>query len=519
MIQPTYAMPKFGGITRDERQDNPDAVSVHIAMQRDAGDEREMKLAVIPVEDAEVKTLAAYLQKYTVDDATIRRCGVLEIDAQDEQKRYKADIPYGVRFVLAWCVADGIMCEGIFDAYVKPEATILPTGATQTPAPTSVPAPTSTAVSTQEPTAEPTDAPAIEPTMEPMLDFPAGPTGVYYAYPKDDDGDGLYTRTEYRLNLDPACADTDADGYGDFMDFYLQGRLCDGETGADSTARALDACVWAGLLGEGVGERHPYEAARDMYRRWGDGGAALIGWADLENAQVLAICNRGVFLADYTDDETPTIRRALSMGVLGYPAANRYQRTRVFDVTADGTLALLYDREIVEDAELDSGALTQDAMLIDTVNMRAYPIVGTQGARGAALSMDGTLLAIWRDELEIWHLETGEVARVTDEEQLARVEMIAFAPDNRLVVSLSQMGYNAFEADGKPVIGSSDDLGIFVRGRDSHGMSVYDNEHTLLRIAAQVYLTPSGIYVRGEDEKSTRLFSPRQIRLTAGVGE
>ena len=522
--EPAYAMPKFGSIARDERQEKPDAVSVHIAMQRDAGDEREMKLIVIPVEDDAVVTLAAYKEQYPIDDATFARYKALEIDAKDERQRYAAEIPYGVRFVLAWRVNGEIACEGIFGAYEKPEPPQTPSAPPQetvtpapdvTPTPSTPPEETPTPEPTPEPTEEPeaSEEPEEEPTPEPIF-----PSGIYYGYPKDDDGDGLYTRTEYRIGLDPANVDTDGDGYGDFMDFYLQGRLCDGDAQASDTARALDASVRAGLLGEGMEERRPYEAARDMQSRWGNGGPAPIGWTDLENARILAICNRGVFLADYTRDEKPTIARALSMSVLGYPAANRYARTRVFDVSADGTLALLYDREIVEDTELDSGPLTQDAVLIDTVNMRAYPIMDTQGARGVALSLDGTLLAIWREDLEIWQLETGEVVRITEEALLERVEMISFTADNRLVVSLSQMGYNAFEADGSPVIGGRDTLGVFVRSRDSHGMSVYDNEHALLRIAAQVYVTPSGIYVKGEDGKSTRLFSPRLIRLTAGIG-
>ena len=112
---------------------------------------------------------------------------------------------------------------------------------------------------------------------------------------------------------------------------------------------------------------------------------------------------------------------------------------------------------------------------------------------------------------------TGEAVRITDKKQLARIEMLAFAADNRLVVSLTQMGYNAFLPDGKPTIGGADALGVFVRSRDSHGMSVYDNEHQLLRIDAQVSLPQAGIYIKGEDGESVRNFAPRQIRIAAGM--
>ena len=504
---PAYPMPKLGGVTRDEQQENPDAVSVHIAMQRAQEDTRALELIVLPVEEEEIRTLEAYLKLHPVDDQTFAANRALSIDEQDAQRRYRTEIPYGVRFVLAWRVAGAFACEGIFAAYVRPEES-------QTP---DVPPQETPEPSTPD---EPTEEPEMEPEEEMEIIF--FPSIGYYAYPKDEDGDGLYTRTEYRIDLDPAKPDSDEDGYWDFMDFYLQGRLCKGDMQHEPVARTLDASVHAGLLGEGAQERWPGDAARDMSRRWPNSGTAPIGWANLSQAQVLAICNRGVFWADYTRDEQPTIVRALSMDVLGYPAANRYERTRIFDVSADGTLALLYDRAIDDDTkgeDMDTGTLTQDAVLIDTVNMCAYPIIDTKGARSVALSLDGSLLAVWRDDaLEIWQLETGLVARITDERQLARVETIAFTQDNRLVVSVTQMGCNAFAPDGTPVIIGAQELGVFVRSRDFLGMSVYDNEHALLRIDAQVYLTPSGIYVKGEDGKSTRHFSPRQIRLAAGIG-
>lgn len=539
-----YPMPEWGGIAKDEKQDDPSSVRVHVSIRRAEGDARALDLILIPVTDDQVQNLREYLEKYPVTDGTFAQHEKLQIDRNDDRQRYEARIPYGVRFVFAWRVECEIACEGIFEAYEKPAATKTPEvtstptaapvitatpAATQTPtaAPSDQPTAEPTAVPTSEPTVEPTIEPTIEPTVTPTAQPVIVPTteptmppmvfypNIYYGYPKDDDTDGLYTRSEYRVNLNPAVPDSDGDGYFDFMDFYLAGRLS--EEACPTIERNWEACVRAGLLGEGRSEAHAWEAARDMEKRWHN-SVAPIGWADLQNARVLALSNSGVFLADYAESETPTIIRALSMAKMGYPAANRHERTRIFDVSEDGAIALLYDRRIEKDTPLDEGEITQDAVIIDTQTMTAYPMPGTQSARALALSPDGSLIAVWTDEeLTLWHLATGEAVRIMDEKQLARVEMLAFAADNRLIVSLTQMGYNAFLPDGKPTIGGAGALGVFVRSRDSHGMSVYDNEHQLLRIDAQVSLTQAGIYIKGEDGESVRNFAPRQIRIAAGL--
>lgn len=527
-----YPAPEWGGITKDEKQDDPNSVRVHISLRRAEGDARALDLILIPVTDDQVQNLRDYLEKYPVTDGTFAQHEKLQIDRNDDRQRYEARIPYGMRFVFAWRVDGAIACEGIFEAYERPAATQTPdVTSAPTAAPSDEPTAEPTAVPTIEPTIEPTveptiqptaqptplptaqpvTEPTIEPTMPPMVFYP----NIYYGYPKDDDTDGLYTRSEYRVNLNPAVPDSDGDGYFDFMDFYLAGRLSEEECPA--IERSWEACVRAGLLGEGRSEAHAWEAARDMEKRWHN-SVALIGWADLQNARVLALSNSGVFLADYAQSETPTISRALSMAKMGYPAANRHERTRIFDVSADGAIALMYDRRIEKDTPLDEGEITQDAVIIDTQTMTAYPMPGTQNARALALSPDGSLIAVWMDEeLTLWHLATGEAVRITDEKQLARVEMLAFTADNRLIVSITQMGYNAFLPDGKPTIGGADALGVFVRSRDSHGLSVYDNEHQLLRIDAQVSLTQAGIYIKGEDGESVRNFAPRQIRIAAGL--
>ena len=76
----------------------------------------------------------------------------------------------------------------------------------------------------------------------------------------------------------------------------------------------------------------------------------------------------------------------------------------------------------------------------------------------------------------------------------------------------SAMGYNTFAPDGTPGLGGMETLGVFVCDRDARGLRVYDQDHRLLSIEAQLHMTPSGIYVVGEDQKSWRNFSLREFR-------
>lgn len=135
-----------------------------------------------------------------------------------------------------------------------------------------------------------------------------------------------------------------------------------------------------------------------------------------------------------------------------------------------------------------------------------------------ALSLDGSLLAIWHeDRLVISNLLTGASVSITDSSELSRVEMLSFTKDSQLVVQVTQMGFSAFAPDGSMTLGSANELGVFIRSRDMLGFDVYDKDHLLLRVDAKLFLASNGIYVTGEDEKAHRILSQDDLRIYAAT--
>ena len=490
-IIPVFSLPVVKRITLDSKQDKEGYAKIHIAIKKEANDTRPFELIILPIEDANAQDAAAYLNSHPLASNAFRAENLLHVDSHDSKQRYKAAIPHGTRFIIVGRV------EGqIFHSKIHP------------------------GFAAELPPEDPTDPEDIDEDTEPEGEeegtSPGESDGQVYVTPKDEDRDGFYSRTEYRLGLNPNMRDTHGEGVGDFMSVYMQGRL--GREGHNTlfsmdNTDASKSLIAAGLLDNPLTADNHGWALNKMKKNWTSGGPALIGHLDRTTTRMLCINNYGIFVGSFGASRQFQIENAMHLSVINYPAANKHRFARCFDATADGKIALLYDRVITEDSGKGGGALRANAMLIDATTMSAYPLEGTEGAKDVALSLDASLLAILRDdELSIWNLLTGEKVRITDKDELSRIEMLAFTEDNLLVVRVTQIGYTAVSEKGSMVLGGSNQLGVFVCGRDMLGFDVYDKDHLLLRVDAKLFLASNGIQVTGEDSKSYRLLSQDDLR-------
>lgn len=503
-VPPTYALPIVKRITLDTNQNKEGFAKIHIALKKDAEDARPLNLIIVPVDDATAQDAAAYLNSHPLAADTFDSENLLHIDTNDAKLRYKAEVLHNTRFIVVGRVEGQLFHSKIHPGFAPDP---LPEDPTDPEDPTGPEYPE-----------DPEDIP--EPEGE-GGEPPPESDGQVYVTPKDDDRDGLFSRTEYRLGLNPNMRDSRGEGEGDFLSIYLQGRL--GKEGTKTLFNLTDldnaeASIRTDLLGEPFTASNHEWALNKMRKNWTSGGPALIGCLDRATTRMVCINNYGVFVGSFQEGRKLQIENSLHLTTIDYPAANKHRFARCFDTTADGKIALLYDRVITEDSGRGGGLLRANAMLIDTATMNAFPIENTEGARDVALSLDGSLVAILREDgLTIWNMLTGEKASIVDKNELSRVEMLAFTEDNLLVVRVTQMGYTAVSKDGSTVLGNSSELGVFVRGRDMLGFDVYDKDHLLLRVDAKLFLASNGIQVTGEDSKAHRLLSQDDLCKYAGT--
>ncbi|MCL2811324.1 MAG: hypothetical protein FWD25_05470 [Clostridia bacterium] len=331
--------------------------------------------------------------------------------------------------------------------------------------------------------------------------------------PVDDDGDGLFTQTEYRLGLDPFNRDTAGDGLGDGLSVRLglDARNFNPAPAPSVFSRAqdvsmLNTLVASGWLSAPVGEDHPGAYRLRVAQEWRR-HRNHVAWMHPQGNTLLGINNRTLFAAVIPRTESLEIQRALSLARLGYGPLNNEIR-RAIEPCADGSLALLFDRGA------EGGPLIQDAFLIDTQRMQAYRIPNTRGARGLAISNDGAFIAVWRtDSLERVDLRTGQVLRIDDPERCGRVEMLRFLPGNRLVTRINSIGYSALLADGGFEVGNAAALPCLIQFQDLTGLTIYDRNKIPFRINLELLLRYTGIYVQGETAKedAIRVLSPRNV--------
>ncbi len=330
--------------------------------------------------------------------------------------------------------------------------------------------------------------------------------------PIDDDGDGLYTQTEYRLGSNPANRDTSGDGLWDGLCVRL-GLDVGGLNAAPKPsvlsqakdASMLDALVAAGTLDAPLSEARPGVFRHRFSQDWRKQRNHVV-WMHPQSNTLLALNNTALFAAQVPRSEQVDIERALSLELLGYGGAGSLFRTLA--PCADGSLVLLYDRKV------EGGPLTKDAYLIDTQRMAAYRVPDTKDARGLALSDDGGVLAVWRTgSLERIDLRTGKVLRIDDAERCARIEMLNFLPDNRLVTRVNSIGYSAVQADGSPEVGSASAMPCLTQFQDLTGLTVFDRNMTPLRVNLELYLGSSGLFLKGEapEAETVRNLSPRAL--------
>jgi len=331
--------------------------------------------------------------------------------------------------------------------------------------------------------------------------------------PVDDDGDGLFTQTEYRLGIDPFNRDTGGDGLWDGlcvrMGLDARGYNPAPQPSVFSRAKdtsMLDNLVASGWLSAAVSEDHPGVYRLRTAQEWRRHRNS-VAWMHPQGNTLLGINNRALFTVVIPRTENVEIQRALALARLGYGPLNSGIR-RTIEPCADGSLALLFDRGA------EGGSLIQDAFLIDTQRMYAYRIPHTVGARGLAISGDGAFIALWRaDALERVDLRTGEVLRIDDPQRCGRIEMLRFLPDNRLVTRVNSIGYSALAANGTFEVGDSAALPCLTQYQDLTGLTVYDRNKIPFRINLELLLRNTGLYVQGETAKedAIRVLSPRNV--------
>ena len=329
--------------------------------------------------------------------------------------------------------------------------------------------------------------------------------------PVDEDGDGLYTQTEYRLGLDPMQRDTRGDGLWDGLSLRLgldglhAPRTVSVLAQAQDTA-PLDALVAGGQLLDPVTEHAPRNARRQTQEQW-DKLRTTVVWMDPLGNAMLCVNNRTLFMASIPRSERVQVEGTLSLELLAMGSVNN-DIARTVDVTPDGSMALLYDREG------DGGTLRQDAYLVDTARMQAYRIPDTRGARGVALSDDGTYLAIWYENALVRiHTQTGDIWRCDDANRCGRIEMLAFLSDNSLVTRVTTIGYNALLPDGTRQVGDPRALPCLTQRQSLESMTLYDRSMSAIDVPIQLLLRATGLYLSGEPEKEKpiRNLSPRTV--------
>lgn len=331
--------------------------------------------------------------------------------------------------------------------------------------------------------------------------------------PVDDDGDGLYTQTEYRLGIDPFRRDTGGDGLWDGLCVRLgldvrsrNGQPTSSVLNVTQDASLLDPLVASGWLEAPVGEDYPGEYRYRVDKEWRAIQNNVV-WMHPQGNTLLGINNRALFAAAIPRTEKVEIERAISLERLGYGFRND-KIFRTVEPCADGNLALLFERG------KQDGPLLQDAYLIDTLHMQAYRIPDTRGALGLAISDDGAHVAVWRGgALELADLRSGKVLRIDDPERCARIEMLRFLPDNRLVTRVNSIGYSAMHVDGRYEVGDSAALPCLLQRQDLTGLTVYDRNKLSLRVDIQLLLRASGVFVQGEPSEADaiRCLSPRNL--------
>ncbi len=538
-----FPMPSFGPFSTDAVQPEVDKCAMHFEITRAKDDVRAIQVLFLLLPDGTIETpeqLAAAVAG--LPEESWAEQNQLLPDEKDEKHRYAVSIPYGTRyaFALRFTSTKEILVSAIYEPIVAPDVTPTPDGSA-TPDPNATPEP--------ETTPDPSEWDEFE---EPPVP-PSVPSAdqAPYVKPKDDDLDGLYSRTEYRLGLDPQRRDSLGDGYWDGLRLYLGEAIIpdaasERATGAtpapaltstpketpapelsatpdvtqtpeptpEPTASAvleqapdaamLGLSVEAGLLSSPVSDPDPKRFASDFQKKWTSGGTAFIGHIDHKNLRMTLLNNRAVFAGKIGSGEQLVIDSAISLSSMGLGGKN-YHSLRAFDVTRDGRMVLLYDR-----AEREA-ALTDDARLIDLVGMKAYRVLGTKNALNIALSPDGRYIAIQtKENLIRLDLSTGERFVEADPDRMERVDMLSFTAENLLITRVTSMGCTALAPDGTWTLAAAD--GIFVRSRDVNGITVYDKDQQLLEINMQVYYQTTGLYIKGEDKKAVRNFSPSYFR-------
>lgn len=539
---PTPA-PVFGAYTVDENQPDPESCALHFEITRALDDVRvlDVLLLLLPADAVNTKEELLAAVKGLPEESWAEE-NQLWPDDKDSKQRYAASVPYGTRFAFALRVRSSkeLVVSPIYDPLDPQDAP-----ATPTPDPNATP----------EPEIPPDDSEwdeFEEPEVPPQV--PSADQAPYVK-PKDDDMDGLFSRTEYRLGLDPQRRDSLTDGYWDALRLYLGEALIPdaasekltGPTPAPALtstpretpepeptktpaatatpdaeptatpeptespvlkqapdAAALQQSVDAGLIASPVGDPDPAAYAADYRKKWTSGGTSYIGFIDHSKLRMALINNRAVFTGTVGSGEQLVVDGAISLSSMGLGGKN-YNSVRSFDVSRDGALALLCDRR-------ERGAeLTDDARIIDLVNMRAYRVIGTKNALNIAMSPDGRYLAYATKEYLVrLDLSTGERFVEADPSRLERVDMLSFTKDDVLITRVTSMGCTALSPSGEWTLAAPE--GIVLRGRDLNGLTVYDKDQLELDINIQVYYQTTGLYVKGEDKKAVRNFSPSYFR-------
>ncbi|MDR3050865.1 MAG: hypothetical protein LBU67_03990 [Oscillospiraceae bacterium] len=342
------------------------------------------------------------------------------------------------------------------------------------------------------------------------------PNPDWYLRPVDDDGDGLYTETEYRLGLNPANRDTNGDGLWDGLSVRLgfSGSADNPKPARSVLARAgsaapLEKLVAAGVLAAPLTETRPANARRDMQSLWRS-LRNTVAWMTRDGDALLCVNSRSVFTAHMPSNERLVVDGALNLYTLGMQRMGKGE-VRSLEATADGSMALLYDRQG------HGGLLARDAYLIDTARMQAYRVPQTQGARSVAISPDGAHLAIWRPQsLTRVSVATAETLQITDPARCAAVDMLRFLPDGTLITRATALGYSALGTDGERVVGLMQDLldlPCLIQWQDVQTMTLVDREMRPLTIELQLLLRSTGLFVDGEPpkQKIARNLSPREM--------
>ena len=519
----------------DESQPDPTGVAMRFTIARAEDDVRAIEVLLLLLPEGVAETPAELMEAVkALPEESWAEENQLKVDPKDERGRYTAFVPYGMRyaFALRFASTKELVISGIYDPIEAPEPTPTP-GPTATPEPMETPEPGEW---------EEFEEPEVPPQVPSVNQAP-------YVAPKDEDMDGLYTRTEYRLGLNPQRRDSRADGYWDGLRLYLGAALVPDaaantltgptpepaltstpretpeptatprptqtpepsptpEPEAQATAvltaapdeQALLLGVQAGLLSTPVGEPDAAAAASDMQRRWQTAGTSNVAHLDHGKLRMVLVNNRGVLVGTLGTDEQLKVEGALTLATLGLSGKN-YEQVRSLDVSRDGNLALLYDRR-------ERGAeLTDDARVIDLRTMKSYRIPGTKDALHIAFSPDGRYVAYATQELVARiDLSTGERFVDADRARMERVEMLAFTAEDALVTRVTSMGMTALLPDGEWTLLAPQ--WPLTKCRDVEGLTVYDADLIELDIDMQVYYRATGLIVRGEDGKDVRNFSP-----------